>query len=275
MILRTGHIIADTVAEALEQGYGQDVRQANVPIGYGILRGTAEIFKEAQTSGGSYIHLDNGYFNPGHFDGYYRISKNGTQQTDFTGLEPDYERLAQLNLDIKPWRGFDKSKPILIIPPTEHVKEFFNLDFGEDDFEISIDDFPKDSVNIIGTRSHKCLLPYFSIQKPVIRQKSDTSPIDFNDYNYVLTFNSSMGWKVLQAGIPCVSDTTYSMVGSYYNNISLDDLEQAQYDSREQLFGLMASLQFTLQEIRDGKACNLISKFSSGMTAEKLSVQAS
>lgn len=232
-ILKTGHEIADTVAAALEEGlYGTlDRILPSMPIGYGILRGTAEEFKKAK----NYIHLDRGYFKPSHYDGYYRVSLNGTQQT--TGLDQfeDDTRFKQLDIEVKLWRGFDKSKPVLVIPPTDVVMQFFDILTG---------------VYLPET-------PY------VIRRKGDIAIINFDDYNYVLTFNSSVGWQALLNGIPCVSDPTHSIVGSRYHNISLDNLEEAQYIDRHKLFAVMANLQLSLQEIRAGKICNLVERLLS------------
>ncbi len=233
IIWKTWHEIADTVAKAFN-GPTFDTQQiseaaihgADCHIGYGILRGSCDVFKAAENAGVPWFNIDRGYFKPAHYDGYYRISMRGTQQTGFWP-KPDYKRLAKLELPIKEWRGFDYSKPVLVCPPTEHVQHFFKAAFI----------YPKDCI---------------------IRLKGDPNPINFQDYNYVLTFNSSVGWQALQHGIPCVSDPRYSMVGSWFNNISLDDLAEKQYLGRNDLFATMAGMQFTLSEIEQGQAWGLI-----------------
>lgn len=263
-VWKTGHIIADTVAEAIAYGFFPLRSEENkavydwhtdnasfadsydLNIGYGILRNMDKVMQ----CGKPFIHLDRGYWKPGHYEGYYRISCMGTQQTDLTHIKPDYERLEQLQLEIKPWRGFDNSKPVLVIPPTEHVIRFFGMS-GINDWEINI---PTHQLRKIGDHHELDL---------VIREKGDPTPINFDDYNYVLTFNSSVGWQALAAGIPCVSDATHSIVGSYYQNILLDELNKKQQDTRRELFAIMASLQFTLQEIKAGIAWNLIKTLTS------------
>lgn len=233
---RTGHEIADTVAESLVRGILNaeikdtrfdkiDSGEFGIHIAYGILRGAAYIFKKAD----NWYNADRGYFKPSHYDGYYRISHKGTQQTKFWP-EPDYDRWNALGFDMQSWRGFDHSKPALVCPPTDAVVNFFGP-----------------------------WLQAMPLGNYLLRPKGDTSPINFSDYNYILTFNSSVGWQALLAGIPCVSDTTNSMVGSWYHNISLENLEEAQYVDRERLFATMSSLQFTLKEIEQGAAWDLIS----------------
>jgi hypothetical protein len=229
IIWKTNHEIADTVADAIKEGIdGGSVRythqgfeDADVHIGYGILRGMDDIFKQAR----NYIHLDRGYIHPAHYSGNYRISLNGTQQVDF------WPEPSVCTVPLAPWRGFDHTKPVLVCPLTEAVSEFFGVDWWVD----------------AGAERH------------VWRHKGDPTPLNFSDYNYVLTFNSSVGWQALAAGIPCVSDPTYSMVGSFFKNIPLAKLSEAQYLDREKMFGCMESMQLTLQEMRDGKLWPIIS----------------
>lgn len=233
-VWKTGHEIADTVADACLAGLA-DSEDCTIPpsykfnaigevnVAYGILRGCTELFRESDRLGKPWVHLDRGYFNPRHFDGKYRISLRGTQQTSNW---PE----GECTVPLAPWRGFDESKPVLVVPPTDPVFGFFNHTYWW---------YPSGSV---------------------IRKKGFLDKVDFMDFNYVHTFNSSLGWQALQAGIPCVSDPTHSMVGSWYHNISLADLSEAQYADRNKLFGSMEQLQLTLTEIREGKLWPLMEK---------------
>lgn len=269
-ILKTGHIIADTVAAALEKGLYEINRRnsdnsrfskisrltgIDVNIAYGILRGASEMFKQGIATGIPYIHLDRGYFKPSHFDGYYRVSLNGTQQA--TGLDQfeDDARFKQLGIEVKPWRGFDKSKPVLICVPSLYVEEFFNP-------SLSYGNYPKDMKNYwLKKISATGILKDCNTEFRSKSLNNTNTIINFHDYNYVLTLNSSVGWQALQNGIPCVSDPTHSIVGSRYHNISLDNLEEAQYIDRHKLFAVMANLQLSLDEIRAGtKLWELLSK---------------
>jgi hypothetical protein len=242
-VWKTGHEIADRVAQAFDQ-YGLVIRTPpstelqvshfDTHIAYGILRGTADVFRECDRLGKPWLHIDRGYFGASHFDGTYRISYRGTQQTG------NWPAPSAHNVELKPWRGFDHSKPVLVVPPTKAVQNFF------------------------GTRRIMLCPP-----NHVIRHKGDPSILDFNDYNYVVTFNSSLGWQAIAAGIPCVSDPTHSMVGAMYRNIGLDKLSETQHLDRERLFGTMSSLQMTLKEIEDGKAWPLIKHLLSENTLLK------
>lgn len=249
-VYKTGHEIADTVANAIMVGLDNaslhdtsSIVDSDCSIAYGILRGAEDVFRRSKL----WFNLDRGYFHPSHYDGYYRISLQGTQQTRFWP-DSDDSRLNALGLDIKPWRGLDFSKPVLVCPPTDQVVKFFGL------------------------RKDKWLISVIAHHPNyVIRQKGDQSPINFQDYNYVHTFNSSVGWQALMAGIPCVSDPTHSMAASWfytkYGKLSLDELAQKQLDDRYKLFTAMSNLQLTLDEIKQGKLWPLmISMCSLGST---------
>ena len=270
-VWKTGHEIADTVADVLARGVcydqgraetwtsnedsernehlnywrnGRPVDIEDTHIGYGILRGMKEVFEIANQRNEKWFNVDRGYFKPGHFDGYYRISYKGTQQTaNLDTLEPDYERFDKLGIELKPWRGFARNKPVLIIPPTEYVQNFFCLEKDQNKWFTS--------------------LQYGPCSNGVIRTKIDNSPIIYDDYSHVVTFNSSVGWQALAEGIPCVSDPTHSIVGKWFANIPLADLAHAQYKDRHKLFAIMGRLQLTLKEIREGHLCPLLSQLIS------------
>lgn len=261
-VWKTGHEIADTVAHAVlvdkycgKTSSNDDIvdalvvasasskdrkpwmEWADVHIGYGILRGMDGIFLEARTMGKPYICLDRGYWKPGHYDGYYRISLNGTQQT--TGLdklEPDYDRWEALGLEILP--AEERKGEILFCPPTKDVCEFFNDPVM--DIEVEDEDLP--------------------MERWIKRDKSGTIPLvnHLAIARKVVTFNSAVGWEALRQGIPVISDPTHSIVGSYMKHV--DSMEAMTIDSRRRLFAVMASLQLTLEEIKNGKLWPLLEK---------------
>lgn len=248
-VRRTGHEIADTVADAIVAGLGrahidwtlEDIgERASAYISYGILRGNTELFHSCRKFNMPWCNVDKGYWKPGHYDGYYRISLRGTQQThNLDKIEPDYDRWKALGIELKPWRGFDYTKPILLCPPTEAVEKFF-LGMGVFYREVPLSS-PLHTYPI------------------VVRHKGDPSPLNFDDYNYVITFNSSVGWQAMAAGIPCVSDPIYSIVGARYSTNSLEELSDIQYMDRERLFAIMSRLQLTLNEMRAGKIWDVMS----------------
>lgn len=253
------HEIARTVASAVLDGLeasgnpatiyldaDEVFYDADVHIGYGILRGIGDVFHEARKRNQAFVLIDNGYWKPGHYDGYYRISLNGTQQT--TGLdklEPDYDRWDALGLEILPYKHRDFPLRMMACPPTDYVRSFF----GNDCWPTK---WPED-LYLVRTKETKRLLQE-----------------DLDNTRAVTTFNSSVAWEALRQGIPVVSDPNHSIIGSYMKHV--DTMSQMTIDNRRRLFSLMASLQLTLEEIRSGKLWPLIQRLlstSDGMPAKQ------
>lgn len=265
-VWKTGHQIADTVAETLAEGFDADIYKTDelfksfpqgydAHIAYGILRLADEVFRQADKEKTPWFNIDRGYLNPSHFDGYYRISYRGTQAKWHEGIPRKPWRGH-----LEPWRGIDHNKPVLICPPTGPVCEFFNVNHRT----WLLDTLIKNAGNGVSGN-----------HKSIIREKGDQSPIIFQDYSYVITFNSSVGWHALQHGIPVISDPEHSIIGSYckargihYLTDKLSNLP----DTRLELFEAMNAHQFTLDEIKQGKAWGLINHYltsSSAGMAEK------
>lgn len=263
----TGHEIADTVAHAVANGLAGDGRQvsycttdrldlideADICIGYGILRGMDDVFRACQKVGKPFFHIDKGYFKPNHYDGYYRVSLNGTQQTfGFDKLKPDYERWDALGAEVLP--ASQRRECSLVCPATEPVSAFF----GEWDMPWVTEDIIYRDKQFQG-------IP--------LQQHLDAC-------NRVITFNSSVGWEALRQGIPVTSDPYHSIVGAYVkhfeerNKVSFDKSIQEGTNSRRDLFALMSSLQLTLNEMREGKLWELMSRLlsTSVMTEERQSL---
>lgn len=251
-VWRTGHPICDTVAQSLARGFNADIHHASnlnddtirdydCHIAYGILRGTADVFRDAERLGKPWFNVDKGYFGSGHYSGTYRISLRGTQFRWSYKL-PCSERCPTL----KPWRSGSK---ILICPPTDDVCEFFNIDHSA----------------WLGNALRKAGKDY------EIRYKNTNKLLDLSEYGSVITFNSSVGWLALQDGIPCISDPLHSAVGSYYHTKCIEKLApEFQSVPREPLFAAMLASQLTLEQIEQGEGWLLLKSLLDGMQERQL-----
>lgn len=253
-VWRTGHEIADTVAEAVYEGLKINncavslhstseleeslVDQAEVHIAYGILRGCSDVFKSAERRNKNYVEIDRGYWLPAHYSGYYRISINGTQQTfGLDKLKPDYERWDKLGLSIDTKLPTERrlTQLRLVCPPTDYVAAFF----GTDERYWS-------TMNAGNTSEY------------LFRRKNCDRSLqqDFNATKEVITFNSSVGWEALRQGIPVVSDPEFSILGAYQKMLDIDLSKDS--NERRKFFAIQCSLQRTLSEIREGQLWPLL-----------------
>lgn len=232
-LFRTGHQINERVCAALHHGFMNDPICAT----YGILRGSGPWVQAERATGQRTLVADKGYWKPGHFDGYYRLAWQGTQDV-YAPQMAQGARLEALGLTIEPWRSGNEGH-VLVCPPTEAVCEFFKL--GQTPEEWAMWRLEA----LAGTG-----------RPVVVRTKDSVVPLQthLDHAAAVVTFNSSVGWEALRQGIPVVSDPQHSTVGSFLGT-TLADLgsDMARFDRRA-LFSFMANRQFTLQEIKTGIA---------------------
>lgn len=246
-VWRTHHEIADTVADAVLAGLPKhfpdrydyfswhapdcvenktlgNIQHADIHIGYGILRGMTEVFRECDRQGKPWFNIDKGYWGPGHYDGYYRVSLRGTQQTS-SWPAPDLKRWGALGLTID--EPVKRDNYDMLCPQTQHVEKFF----GSHCWPVRID-------------GKRCFVRH----KEQARSLDD----DLSSASRVVTFNSSVGWEALRRGIPCESDPEHSIVGAWQAVHG--------YNKCKELFATMAALQLTLDEMRQGFLWPLMQK---------------
>ncbi len=243
----TEHEFSQRVAASLTLGFKDDgvvattihytddaINGTDVHIGYGILRGMDKVFEQAETAGKHWFNIDLGYFGAGHFDGTYRIAYKSTQNKYDPAIQSEHCPA------IAPWKTGGKFA--LICPPTEYAARFFKIDEAR-----WLDDAQTDA-NKLGLTVK-------------IRRKDDPEKLDdaFATAGAVITFNSSVGWKALQLGIPAFSDVTHSTLGSWHGAVkTLDGLKQL---SRESLFRFMCANQLSLLDIQQGKLLPMLKRF--------------
>lgn len=205
---KTGHEIADTVSDLIGDLPDGDYRAA-----YGILR--HRLFEDCTCK---WFELDKGFWGSSHYDGNYRLSYKGTQ--------PEYDPKAphkEHGLSLETWRA-NKIGRVMICPPTESVRMFFNIDYAG---------WLWWAVPEAGKQGNF----YF------IRNKGDKEPINWDIISAVVTFNSTIGFEALRRGIPVISDPIHSTIGSYTSQINSID----GYD-RDELFSFAAAHQFKLDD---------------------------
>lgn len=234
----TGHEINEKVSQALHAGIPQNVLKhtewlANYlaspnkypAIAYGILRGTAEVFAENARHGVTYYEVDRGYINPRHFDGYYRISKNG-MQAKYRDIDYPDDRLKSLKYKRADW--YNPKGIVLVCPPSDFIENHYHLRPGQ---------WESDVVELLESQG----LPF------KVRQKSDNTPLehDLNGARLLCTYNSNVALDAAIKGIPV-------QVGV---NSVLHGWDGANVDK---LLRFISYNQFTLEEIGSGLAWRLL-----------------
>lgn len=215
------------------------IKEFDLHICYGILRGAADLFRACDRLNVPWFNVDRGFWGAGHFSGLYRINYRGTQSPYNAELQKPHTLSLQ-------YPEVNTGDVVLIVPPSEYVKQFFGLNkYG----------WLVDAIN-----------KYGRTDRYIVRTKGDNKEIDWKKIKGVVTFNSTLGVEALKRGVPVISDTEHSMIGSYYKKVLVEkgvdyNFENVMSVSREELFRCMSAHQFTLEEIREGKAWELLQHY--------------
>lgn len=205
------------------------------PISYGVLRGTGEIFKNFRSANRDFWEIDRGYFKPAHFDGYYRISRNGMRVKYFDSMH-DTKRFDELDIVVSPWKN--GGKYVLFCPPSDEVVWFYNLPH-----EWALKQIRK--IQNLG----------FEVKR---RDKSDANNLplewDLEQAICVVTWNSNVAINSLLSGVPAICYADEDVKN--WNNLSISDIGKSDLTAfdRRQLFSFLANNQFTLNEFKTGQA---------------------
>lgn len=253
-VWHTGHQINETLSMALHAGIPQSILKhtewadnyfnstnKHVAVGYGILRGTGDIFLHNQDNRTDYYEVDRGYINPGHYDGYYRISKNGLQAR-YNDIDLPDDRLAKLKIERANW--FNPKGKIIICPPSEYIEQYYYHSPG-------------------AWTDNMCRALKESNLDFKVRKKTDTTPLehDLQDAYCVIAFNSNVLIDATIKGIP-VMGGKYSIVTMWDDNTfqQLKDRNIAPPSEShvDKLLRFISYNQFTLEEIRNGTAWKLL-----------------
>ena len=243
----TEHPYSQRIASSLKLGFKDDgiiattlqynddnINATDVHIGYGVRRGMDEVYRRIGMARKHWFNIDLGYFGAAHFDGTYRIAYKGTQN------KYDAQIQSETCPEISPWKT--DGEFALICPPTESAAGFFGID---------------ENRWLEQAQAHATQLG-LTIK---IRRKDDPEKLDdaFASAGAVITFNSSVGWKALQLGIPTFSDVMHSTLGSWHGDVkTIDGLKQL---SRESLFRFMCANQLTLLDIQRGELLPMLKRF--------------
>lgn len=219
-----------------------DYRGGIMPsVFYGILRGNSPIIKRCAAASSDWWFVDNGYFRPGHYDGYYLVGKNHLQPRFSSSAPVEPKRWEKLGIQVRQWRTSRPDSHVLVCPPTSPIATYYNLDKSK---------WLTDVVAKISKTAPG---------RPMrLREKGTTIPLaeDFKNCHCVVTFNSKVAMEAIIQGIPSIADVGLikDWNGLSAANIS-DDLTAR---DRTPLFHFAASCQFRLEEFTKGVAWKMV-----------------
>ncbi len=202
---------------------------------YGNLRGLNTVLTQAQREGRDWYYGDNGYFRPGHYDGYYRVTRNAMQH-DGSG-EAGPARWQRLDKPLLPWKRGGSF--VMVCPPGEVFARVNGFDAAR---------WLAETVETL----KRC-----TDRRIVVRGKpakgAPQAPLwkSLRDCHALVTHSSNSAVEALLFGVPvfCTSPCAARAMGS----TELCSIESPRYpDGREAWAWNLAANQWTLDEMRDG-----------------------
>lgn len=245
-VYMTEHIHSRVVSAAFAEGS----RWAVVPPAelkpgagafYGILRGTGALLKKAIALGRDWVYIDNGYMKPGHYDGFFRCTRNAYQHDGASG-QPDWQRLQHLGVTIAPWRH---GRHVLICPPGAVFMQHLGL---------SADDWLQQTIAALRKVTDR---PLRARSKPMKDPHLRPLAADLEDCHALVTYNSNTAVTALLAGVPIFADGPCAARSMGCPDVAL--IETPRYpDSRRIWAARLAANQWTLAEMRAGLAARAL-----------------
>lgn len=233
-IYATDHPHSQVVCRALAQGVESRLVPPNSLLDgdaatYGVLRGCGEIIRQCEWIGRTYYHVDHGYIRRGHYDGFYRISKNGLQW-DGSGHYP-VDRWRALGVEPLPWKRDGRS--IVVCPLSTAMGEHFGIS-------------PHEWLTKVIAE-----LPKFTDRPVLIKPKGEGNLKDsLADAWCVVAHQSNVAVDAILLGIPAIVLGPSAAVP--VARTKLGDVENPNYADRGGWLAGLAYHQWTLAEMREG-----------------------
>ena len=223
----------------------------NKPVAcFGVLRGTGTVIKKSK----EFYYFDHAYYfkeqkhgiNSLFADRIYRLTKGLLSLNYLDKLDKiDYNRIKRFKKHIK-MKPFKKDgKYILVLPPSAHMKLYYN--YKENEWED----------NIMNT------LKQHTDREVKFRMKTSPIPFikDLQNAWAVISFQTTAAVDALLEGIPSFCDDISCANPVSFNLKELSEIEKPFYPvNREEWIDSLLANQYTMKELENGFAWNRINE---------------
>ena len=239
-IYQTDHQHSQVICRALSLGIRSRVLppidlQPGPAAMYGILRGCDRIIKLCEWIGRDYFHLDHGYIGRGHYQGFYRISRNGLQWDGEGEYPPD--RWLALKTRLSPWNR--NGRNVVVCPISRAVADFYGID-------------PH-----LWLRAVIAELGSYTDRPVVVKPKDegDLRPA-LQDCFVLVAHQSNAATEAVLHGVPAI--VLGQSAAAPVARTRIADVENPNYAEREPWCYGLAYHQWTLDEMREGRCWEMV-----------------
>lgn len=223
---------------------------------YGILAGSGEIYKWCQKENKNFYFMDHGYFANAHDKPHWlRITKNKHCQNLLINDKTDrYEKYFKREL--KPWNK--NGKKILVLPPTNAIANHFNV---EDWLDKTINTLKQNTDRPIDVREKPynptVAVDHVGATVKIDKPTNNQGQIKWEDYYATVLYNSNTMVASLTNGVPVFCDKENS-AALPISETDFTKIETPKYEDRIALFSNLAYNNFTMEEMQNGVAWNIL-----------------
>ncbi len=235
----TSHQHSKVICAAVAQGSGGSIVPPTSLLDgpaalYGILRGTGDIIRQCEFVHRDYYYLDHGYFLRGHYEGYYKVTKNALQLDRIK--KSDGRRWRKLGLDLRPWAR--EGRHIVVCPPSKAWGDYVGAD-------------PVQWTATVTRELSSCT------ERPIIVKPKDGNSLRevLSDAWCLVTHSSNAAVDAVVSGIPVICT---GACGASPVSWGWAEIESPVWKDREKWVESLADGQFTLDELRNGDIEELV-----------------
>lgn len=232
-------IRAFATGAACRLAYAEDEPEilSDIPVVWGVLRESDRILAQAKAQGLHFFYIDHAYFDRGHGNSY-RITRNRYEAGKVRKVNDD--RLMALNLDIQPWR--ENGRSIIVCPPTEYFAAAHNCA-----------DWLETTLAALRLETDR---PIIVREKPKPGQSFVPLPRALQDAHALVTHSSNVAIEAACLGTPVF--VSPASAAAPIGETDIGRIESPRYPERDAWLAHLAYSQYSIGEIRDGTAWNLL-----------------
>lgn len=202
------------------------------------------VLRRLDNSPASYINIDKGYFRNRKSTSHWRLSFNSLQQQQILDVPDD--RLKAFNIDIKPWQT--AGDYVIILAP--NPKPLLYYTGSEDVLSWCLETKAK----LLEYTDRKIFIRF---KEPAKHRGKDPLIKYLDKCHAVITLQSIGCVETITAGIPTLNLAPSCLTGLYQSDVSMiENLPKP--DNRYEWLKSLSYSQFTLEELEDGKALELL-----------------
>ena len=219
--------------------YAEDavLPQPGVPVVWGVLRGSKDIIDDADRNGRYFYYIDHAYFGRGHMRNY-RITRNGFEAGAIR--QCPHDRIAELGVDLAPWRR--GGREILCCPPPD----YFMAEHG-------CQDWLEETLQTLRAVTDR---PVVVRTNPAPGETAVPLQEALKTAHALVTHSSNVAIEAAVLGTPVFVAPTSA--AAPVGRTDLTAIEEPVFAEREPWLAHLAYNQFSLEEIRSGKAWRLL-----------------